>query len=143
MNKKAILALADKLESHSIPGLGFNMGQWYGHSSVDRSGRECGTTACIAGWACELHTRKTNVPRWIITKRGYGVAARKMLDLSSTQSVKLFLGHPDGMTMDSVPLWCAVNVLRLLAETGRVDWDLAYRKGPQCPQLKIGEPTNE
>lgn len=51
MNVERMLRVADMIEKAEVEGLGFNMATFYGHGAIDRSGRGCGTTACLAGWA--------------------------------------------------------------------------------------------
>jgi len=58
MNRENILRVADAIEQHSIPDLGFNMNQMLGEAAPhnpDQTGRSCGTVACIAGWAAYLY----------------------------------------------------------------------------------------
>ena len=128
MNRENVLKVADAIEQHSIPDLGFNMSQWVGRDGEysDRSGHQCQTTACIAGWAAAVATGKTMAPNGpydfgATDGAGYRKAAvtiaREFMGLTQDH---LFWGG-NGYT---TPLK-AVAVLRHLAETGEVDWSVA------------------
>ena len=62
MNRENVLRVADAIEQLSIPDLGFNMMAFIIRSEeggadlsdIDMTGRNCGTVACIGGWACWL-----------------------------------------------------------------------------------------
>jgi hypothetical protein len=120
MNKTKILAVADAIESHSIPDLGFNMATYCTQNDRpdhDRSGHNCGTTACIGGWAIATEKSKD-----ALLEMTYGPAifdlARKILELDTELGKKLMIYYTGSPT--SVQ---AANCLRHLAETGEVDWD--------------------
>lgn len=116
MNKENILKVADAIEQHSIPTLGFNM-NWWGYTfdptkpenqKHDKSGHNCGTVACIGGWT-ETLFKTTD--------------ARSALELPTSVATQLFYPDQNGapQAYEATPVH-AVRVLRHLAETGKVDW---------------------
>lgn len=119
MNKQNILAVAYAIERHSIPDLGFNMQYWGAPTTKevpDRTGHNCGTVACIAGWASRLSLGRP------LTGRD---------DAYSIGDDFIGIGNKvDGLFMPSFKNWNdvspahAVAVLRHLAETGKVDWSV-------------------
>lgn len=121
MNKDNVLKVADAIEQHSIPDLGFNMGYW--RNSVhyidrpvrDLSGHNCGTVACIGGWTEAV----LGDPVRDLGKAG------ELLQLDPDRAGMLFC--PDGWHTDNAKFTTAraVAVLRHLAETGEVDWSVA------------------
>lgn len=125
MNKENVLAVADAIEKHSIPDLGFNMGDWVAHASdeaPDRSGHSCGTVACIAGWAQRL---RTGVPLSADSVVWWEPEA-EWLGLGGDASDTLFMGDDEtNKRLADVTPAEAVRVLRHLAETGEVDWSVA------------------
>lgn len=130
MNKENILLVADAIEKHSIEGLGFNMGDFISHRHDDLSGHDCGTTACIAGWAASIAKEFTNGEQLYSFHFGTSIrgTAARFLGLTDADIVyKLFtpdqtdLGKPSPYTADSAK---AVRVLRHLAATGEVDWSV-------------------
>jgi len=124
MNRENILAVADAIEKHSIPDLGFNMGNYVttaGSSVTDNSGYGCGTVACIAGWCKAVRDGKAPQPVWVDDFNWEKQAS--WLGLSVGEGERLFIYYP-GHGNDIQPSQ-AVSVLRHLAETGEVDWDRA------------------
>lgn len=125
MNKENVLAVAAAIEGHTIPDLGFNMGNWVAKESStrpDRSGHSCGTVACIAGWTKRI---RTQIPVGINEDFYWGPEA-KWLGLDVDEGEELFFG--DDWTcahLNDVTPSEAVAVLRHLAETGEVDWSVA------------------
>lgn len=126
MNRENILAVADAIEKHSIPDLGFNMVDYLATSeqlksweAEDHSGHNCGTTGCIAGWAVAVE--EGGLPE---KRAGYKFfeQAADFLGLSDRTSNHLFLDYPSSSLVKPKH---AVSVLRHLAETGEVDWDRA------------------
>lgn len=123
MNKENVLAVADAIEKHSIPDLGFNMGALIETGYTDMYGTDCKTVACIAGWALCL---KNNLPATpvafsIMTEAG------DWLDLTTAQQYLLFCSPTPEKYVEfgeKTPAQ-AVAVLRHLAETGEVDWSIA------------------
>lgn len=109
MNKDNILAVADAIEKHSIPELGFNMRYWRETKKADKYGTRCGTVACIGGWAETV--LKTDD---IIEAFGMEDAQYFELCLPGTFTSR-----------GTITPTQAVRVLRHLAETGIVDWSKA------------------
>ncbi len=128
MNVENILRVADAIEQHSIPDLGFNMGSFVSDSRQDRSHFDCGTTACIAGWACAVvggYHLNINDQEWIEEQ------AREILDLSFLEADDLFIPtNHHAMVDDRILPDQAVRTLRRLAKTGVVDWDLPETDTP-------------
>jgi len=52
MNKRRLLALADKLEE--VPRDRFNFSSWVGEDWGGKQDLSCGTTACALGWATTI-----------------------------------------------------------------------------------------
>lgn len=125
MNKRNILKVADAIETHSIPWLGFNMNLELARfdevAEDDRTGRHCGTVGCIAGWAVAMSRHMTSAPEESIYFR-YDEPT-KWLGLSDDTADALFYPRqlPPGSWDDITPAH-AVAVLRHLAKTGKVDW---------------------
>jgi len=140
MNRENILAVADAIEKHSIPDLGFNMGWLISASDgrsykADRSGKGCGTVACIAGHAYALQHGVMRLP----AEQHHFDQQADWLGLSKSEARELFFAGSvceiqraaDGGWVDAkaelttITPSQAVSVLRHLAETGEVDWDRA------------------
>lgn len=134
MNKDRILLLADAIEQHSIPDLGFNMADYKREDATwpDQSGHDCKTTACIAGWAVEVFEPET-FDGLSFRGGGFHQAAQSLLNLSRTDADALFLGegrdgenllHYEDTKFDftEVTPTQAARVLRTFVETGKVDW---------------------
>lgn len=86
--------LADRLER--VPPDLFNMNSWYSNSLEDIG--ECGTTACVAGWALLLAhpdvERRYEVVEAVANVGGnVGAVIEAWLDLEHEQAVHLFMGH--------------------------------------------------
>lgn len=122
MNRENILKVAQAIEDAAKPDakpeFGFNMagfrairGYW-----PDRTGHDCGTTCCIAGWAAG-----TGGDGWQIEAR-----ARERLGLTISEANRLFFAEDAegniSTDLEKVEPAHAVAVLRHLAETGVVDW---------------------
>lgn len=128
MNTNRILKLADLIEAGDDK-LGFNM-ETYGSASgayEDRSGHNCGTVACIGGWAVAAFGaygkgEDVSLSRVIHT---YDVpeSARNLLGLEADTAARLFLAG--GISSSDVTPAVAARCLRNLAETGEVDWEKA------------------
>lgn len=149
MNKTAIIALANLLTN--IPSkynTGFNM-TGYSNSVCDVNythvGHQCGSTACIAGWATSYIEPDGSVrmkPRSPDEMRAlvdgvpdpellgfYGVGATKILGLDPEQAAELFEPMNNGLDdrdWDAVTPRQAAKVLRHLAKTGEVSWEVAF-----------------
>lgn len=116
MNKERIEQLAQAIETGGIAELGFNMEFFLGGKEFDASGRNCGTVACIAGWACTLGKLD-----------GEFLDAAKWLDIPYNKVGKelFFPGDVSGIKVydwEEITPAHAAAVLRRLAETGAVDW---------------------
>lgn len=145
MNITAINTLAELLEN--IPPetkQGFNMISYFREvderyaSDDDRTNvnHQCGTVACVAGWAAiylkndgqgvlkrpRAHTSIGNTIR----------TANEIMGLDQLQSRKLFEPMNNGPHKDIIKDWSkvtpgqAAKVLRHLASTGEVDWEVAF-----------------
>lgn len=122
-NTENILKVADAIENHTIEGLGFNMGNFIGSADAahaDKTGHNCGTIACVAGWSYAVRNGGVKPEpvdvedfKWEVDGEWFGLETQK--------ANILFYGYPgDG---DSSPKpEKAVAVLRHLAATGEVDW---------------------
>jgi len=127
MNKENVLKVADAIEQHSIPELGFNMN--YGLVSrsdniKDLSGYNCDTVACIAGW-CNMLTKPD-------ARFSDFDAAREFLGLDPKAASELFYASSqwefeggDHTYLERITPSKAAVVLRHLAETGEVNWSVA------------------
>jgi hypothetical protein len=72
----------------------FEMFNWYATELVGFPTVKipnCGTAACIAGWAISLS--KNECPRRASNRKDYYEQAREVLDLTPFQADCLFLGH--------------------------------------------------
>lgn len=156
MNITAINTLARLLDN--IPSkfdTGFNMGGYirdvrdeleFGDEVKTHVGHQCGTTACIAGWA-SLHVTKEGT----LLSKGrtsneiyevadeldgtdlstYATAAQNILGLDDDQAALLFepmnFGDHGNHDWDEVTPRQAAKVLRHLVKTGDVDWGVAFK----------------
>ena len=119
MNVENILKVADAIEKHAIPGLGFNMAELKTsmlNTHPDMSEQpHCGSVACVAGW--------TNI--LFGTPEGDRESAQLHLGLDDEQEYELFL--PTGYWNNIYTAQEAVDALRHLASTGNVEWSAAAR----------------
>lgn len=122
MNVENILKVADAIEQHSIPDLGFNMGGFVSTSRPDLSNHGCGTTACIAGWTVAVICGQTLLPRW---QGDIEHDAIEALSIDEDVADALFFPSNEEQNLDvrKTPT-DAVRTLRHLAATGEVNWDL-------------------
>lgn len=136
MNIGNILKVADAIEHASVPDVGFNMMGWVTEAdedTPDRSGKNCGTVACVAGWATIIAVGKENVSQpWVV-----GAA---FLGLDTEAANNLFVPNYDTDSprhaMTHATAIDAVRVLRILAITGKVDWEAAMKGDePVLPPL--------
>ena len=122
MNCENLLRVADAIEKHEIEGLGFNMAEWLtipgDTPAPDRLGLNCGTTACIAGWAAHLEAGLTRVD---FDQKDIIVRAAAYLGYPAG----LFFGSPSRTRLEDITPAQAVNTLRYAAATGTIDWDAA------------------
>jgi hypothetical protein len=134
MRKEVVMGVAEAIARSEVRGLGFNMSTWIGAGSgeiydrFDHTGRGCGTVGCIAGWTVQLFDEEGNRRwRWWGTKWKKGDVfdrARFAMDLDGDTAKRLFLA--EGITLEDVTQCQAVAVLKHLAETGEVDWRVAF-----------------
>jgi len=112
MNKERILAVADAIEKSSVPELGFSM----------RSFRsDCGTAACIAGWAFVLFAKNgENRFRRGVSPYDIEVEGQVVLGLKDVEAGRLF--YASGVGVHYATRGQAIAALRHLAATGVVDW---------------------
>lgn len=120
-NVENILKVADAIERHTIAELGFNMASFVGVGETDLSGHNCGTTACIGGWAAALATGDIHA--------GDDMSAAEIarwLGLTYHEAGALFYAwdRHDTVAFEEIQPERAVAVLRNLAATGEVDWNV-------------------
>lgn len=128
MNKKRLLHLANLIEAaphdlaRDVDGNGFDMSVW----NMDHN---CGTTACIAGWAVLTFGAELS------SAQSTAEYARALLGLSRDVAAELFMPvHPDNddredhddpefvqLDYDTITPSMAAAQLRNVAETGQVD----------------------
>lgn len=125
INVENILRVADAIEQHSIPDLGFNMGVFRSKadptdpSGVDLTGHNCGTVACIAGWAEAVYVREGGDPdRYRSSSWYFGIEDDRTSERLITPPG--WRTNPSQFTPER-----AVAVLRHLAATGEVDWTIS------------------
>ncbi len=128
MNAERINQVADAIEQHTIPWLGFNM-QGYihmaGEETPDMSFHNCGTVACIAGWTMAikhgeavlqaLRDEDGTLDATDVAGENVDDGAKEWLGLDEKQ--RTFLFYKWDATAEE-----AVRTLRHLALTGVVDW---------------------
>ena len=120
MNKKRILALASVIETmpHVMADrgyvVGFNM-----HSYT----HNCGTPACIAGFAVMLAEKKSPNYKIKVADRQFSHMAGRFLGITIEQTAILFF--PRHKKREEITPAEAAATLRNLAETGEVDWSIA------------------
>lgn len=136
MNVGNILKVADAIEQASVPGLGFNMDHWKSTGSYrDQSGRDCGTTACICGWAATVEHKHLSDDETYMTFGqsyfGLDQQATERLFLYFTDDADEIVNNRNEVTPEQ-----AVRTLRILAITGKVDWEAAMKPAdPVMPSL--------
>jgi len=135
-NIKKLIALLETGDVVDINGthLKFNM-DTFGESN------ECGTSACIAGWAAVLGTGKPLMIRrtsWgeDVTTHEYGSIgeyAGEWLGLDAITENDLFYGEGDGyvVNLNDIDRAWAIRTLKHLLETGEVDWRVANTDGKE------------
>ncbi len=119
-NKERLIQLAEVLESERAEKH-FNMNTWFANKRYERPNKpmgiaiqDCGTIACIGGWAEVIANADLN---WTDKQ----IEANKWLDLTYAESDKLF--YPVGYFGVNNPK-LAAKVVRHFAETGEVDWSI-------------------
>lgn len=139
VNKANVLRVADAIENAKLAkrDIGFNMAYVAERRGVyvsDKTGHNCGTVACIAGYSYAIkHPRKSAAGIIALEDRRVAleddtiiVEAREFLGLPREDANALFFPddeNPD-LRLDSLTVEQAVAVLRHLAETGEVDWSV-------------------
>lgn len=131
MNKQAINTLATLLEDIPMScNMGFNMGDYHTvteYVAETHVPHECGTVACIAGWSA-LWQRMDGKGLLKQARQGVGgdehSVAEEILGLDGDQADDLFLSD----TGSNITPKMAAKVLRNLADTGQVDWTVAYQE---------------
>jgi len=125
MNKERILDLADIIENDRLPLVRFDI-NWWARREYE-SPHECGTIACIAGYAVAAAYGNRIAKHF---KTDVGGEARRILGLTVDEARELF---SDGWrTLKPRPTnKQAARVLRHLAATGKVDWSIALAEGKQ------------
>lgn len=128
MNIENILKLRDFIDS--LPAKRFDINVWANtladnpevinyDATSDEVLHNCGTCACIGGWADVLFQPKGFL---IVQSDGYINTAEQLgLDTDTAYD----LTHPSDVAWSLVTKDVAVEVLTILAETGRVDYKKA------------------
>jgi hypothetical protein len=124
MNKERMLKLADFIEA--LPPKQFNM-QFWAVNNNNVSGRrdvdpktinphQCGTTACIAGWAVYLFAKRDPVDQnyWI----SFGEEAQDLLGLTLDQRENLFLSDCWGEAPEHITREMAAAKIRKMVASG-------------------------
>ncbi len=144
MNIGNILKVADAIENSTVQNLGFNMKGYMQINSkhaIDYSGKDCGTVACIAGWACAIE----GVPYEDISHSSVAFnMGAKLFGLSEEEAEELFVPETETVNYYSTDILPAnaVRCLRNLAITGKVDWEAAMKDDePVLPQRPGISPT--
>ena len=126
MNAENLLRVADAIEKHEIKWLGFNMSSYVSIGRYDLSGYDCGTTACLAGWASVME--KTCTPTALRKRANRGALeekARVFLELDFHEAYALFRRfYLNGKSITSEQ---AVRTLRYAAKHDVVDWKAAQK----------------
>lgn len=121
VRRLAMALLTGELAKRKKP-VGYNQRTYLSDESCyhDNSGHQCNTVACIAGTAAILHGYR---PRGEGKVRSYTARAEKFLGIKGHAARELFDYNP---LVDQDPnARQAALVLFHLAETGKVDWDVA------------------
>jgi hypothetical protein len=147
MNKENLLKLAEVLESPAAEAH-FNMATWldhFGAHALDLSSipikdalEDCGTVACIAGWAARLAKPNAVIKPGDIesiakeflgfadTSPGFSTETAEAVErgelLECCKSDDLFV--PNSTYMKKATAKDAAKVVRHLVETGEVDWSV-------------------
>jgi hypothetical protein len=94
--------------------------------SVDNSGHDCGTVACIAGHAVLIDHNVNAEPTYEEAQKLMNTAflgeARQILGLDYDTAYELFFAREAPISRHRIKSDQAVRTLRHLAETGEVDW---------------------
>ena len=120
MKTERILEIADLIEA-GRDDMTFDM------TTFGTADTECGTAACIAGWAVARYGacgQQHDFDHERPLRAGVDEYARRGLCLTEEEARSLFLPNPrrDGLGLAEVTADHAVRTLRHLAATGEVDW---------------------
>lgn len=119
MNADALRKVADAIEGEVIQGFKYNQATYGSKDSLN-----CGTAACIAGWAVALTDGLVALCKMdadVVPRRGV-----EILDLSRAERASLF----DPWPLSRLPAANeAVRTLRYAAEHGVIDWQAANEEG--------------
>lgn len=103
---------------------------------------DCGTSACVAGWACILDSPEG----WYRRLTGYDSfsterRARVLLGLSDADAHRLFYASPVGMVWLNDNAKYVPDALRWMALNGEVDWVRALEAAgaPDVPEDEYNE----
>jgi hypothetical protein len=120
LNRTNIRALARRLRSPSVDQH-FDLGEYLTTEAdtstpIGQAIHECGTVACIAGFAAIMATPKS-------TARGAQVQpiAQEFLGLTDEEADKLFI--PAGFSYSVVTRFVAADTLDHFADTGEIKWE--------------------
>lgn len=114
-----------KGEIELTKNVGFNMRDFFGNTyskDDDKSGRNCGTIACIAGHAHLL----ADGTDYLQSPNTSWMVAKEFLDLTGTKANDLFYGHcrNGNVDLNEVKPEHAIEVLEELKKTGDVNWSV-------------------
>lgn len=135
VNKANVLKVIEAIENGvEFENLGFNMAgfKWkteaaaaqFGTTYTDKSGRGCGTVACIAGWATSLSTyERRHTPLRVHEVTDFDIIAQDYLGIERGQAEALFYGEGARHSLDEITAEEALGTLCHLAETGDVNWE--------------------
>ena len=116
--------------------VGFSMDHWIQTCKLEKGG-DCGTWACIAGFAHILDTggdSTAGIKSWV----SYFAEFTGLLDDDEVTAFSIC--HPPTMDCDVRPRH-AVRLLEILLETGELDWERAMGTNPRTGRLTREEAT--
>lgn len=121
----ALLRVRDTIAA--VPEQHFYMGSFVSlavFSAEDLKEFHCGTTACIAGWACILERPGANIydpemPNYADPE----TLGQEVLHLDQAQAGALFYARGAGPSLGDVTKDHAIRTIDHLIETGKVDWN--------------------
>lgn len=130
---KLLAALKGEDKTLEKLNVGFNMAMYISSPIFgnDKTGRDCGTVACIAG-ICAILSRRTNKERkavaaeYRLSDSDIHKVARRWLGLSHKEAMRLFFAEGRdrrrGDNLQDISLRCAINTVQRLHDTGEVRW---------------------
>lgn len=122
-----IRAVAEAIRQATVPGLGFHMNMIHGardHVNFpDKTGRDCETVACIAGWTVAVLDGPGEIPDDPIAVKA---RARALLRLEVGEVQGLFYPYDH---LESATPAQAAEVLHQFANRGVVDWGAVDENG--------------